>query len=474
MAFFVGVVVWSISSMLLLVVRIPVRPYIVIPLCVCIIGVAYYLNRAAKHEFKKNTLRYIVLSFVYVTVFMLANILVLNTNRIILTPDSFGYSGMGLIIAESGTFPAPGLDAESASGFIHQGNILLPLLWAGSKFFGVDFYFSVFPLAALCFLPAFALLFVVSSNGLGLGMKTRVMLGCVGAMLLGSVPSYWHHAYYLSSGTLTAVFFTMCVSGVWIYRRQGDVRWLVLASLCQICTVLLRTEMLNFSVIPIVMLMGGACRIKRRDYIAFLAPYLLVCVIWQGYKTYQGGMGGFGEHENSLIQLGTLFIFALTYVVIHFRFTRRVLVPLAPCLLVCVLLSYLIFALYFNHTGTVRSIAGLLQALSYPMGWCEGGAWGWIWLTMAVFAVVNCAFIRSKSFVFWGQAVLIYLSMRIILYSLDFMFPDAAINQFNSGNRMLIHILPLGIMGMLHILASALVRGMRHGDSHSETVKMDG
>ena len=460
LAFVIVIALWSVLSLLALLARLPIRLFTVVPLCACIICVVYCLGRRMKPESKSKVRLHVAFFFGYVSLFVLANILVINSNRPILTPDSFSYSGMGLTIAESGTFPSPGLDVKSVVKFTHCGNIMVPLLWAGATFFGVDFYFSVFPLAALLFLPILGLFFFKTSNLPGLGRKSRYLLAVLCAMLLGSVPSYWHHAYYVSSGTLTAVFFGTCMWGIWIYRKQGGIHWLVMASLCQICAVLLRTEMLNFSVIPIVMLMGST-RINRLGYIMFLAPFLFVCFLWQGYKIYYGGLGEVGQHEPAIVQLGTLFMFGMTYLVMHFQWPRRKVAPLASRLLVCFLLFYLIFALYYNHSGTIRSVAGLLKALSYPRGWCEGGPWGWIWLSMAVLCVVNASFVKSRSFVFWGQAVLIYLLMRIILYSLDFLFPNAAINQFNSGNRMLIHVLPLGIAGMAYILESSLVCSMR-------------
>lgn len=447
---FGGFAIWSIISVFVFILHIPYTLAIMLPACLAVSVIGFWIRRDSFNE-KAFWLRRILWFTVYLVALVGVTLVASQTNYLFFTPDSYSYiAGAGALIEQSKSLApgdySPGLVATISSA----GPIALAALWAGSRMFGVEFWYSVIPVAATGFLPTFALLTLKDLEGTVPRRSLRATLALLAALLLLSVPSFLYNSHYLHSNLLTGFFFTFAVVGVSVHRRSRESLWLLIAAVAMSCCILLRTEMVQYAAIPIVLVLGTD-RISPRRYLLFLAPILLVASLSQLLK----GMAGHSTHDPSVLQWGFLGIYAASYTVIHLQWTRKRLAPLAPRATASLLVIIVLYSLYFNHQGMVRSLSGLLHVVSYREGLLEGGAWGGTWLLIGACATLNAAFIRNRVFRLYGFALVVYFAVRAMIYSLPF-FPNVEINQYNSGARILFHILPAAIVGAMHILGSAL------------------
>lgn len=264
--------------------------------------------------------------------------------------------------------------------------------------------------------------------------------------MIATVPAYLYHAYYVNQNLFTSIYFTICIFSVFIYRKQRKRGWLAIAAITLSATVLQRTEMPIFAVIPIVMLMSTK-DLKKNDYRLFLFIFLAISLPWTLFKLYYLGLGKL-SHEWGLIQVIAYALFILSYLIVHFDITRKNIASIAPNIVISFLLIFIITALYYYNERVVNSIGDLLRIISASKGVHN---WGAIWLAIAIFTTIDVSFIKQKDSYFWIKILIIFFSMRVIFYSLGF-----SLNPFSSGSRILIHIMPTGVFYLFFLLAQVL------------------
>jgi len=365
----------------------------------------------------------------------------------IITPDSATLLGVGSILGKSGQIPPTGLSDDMFLGLMKNRIGLLSLILAGGYIFGVKFYNFIFPLSAFYFLPTFALLFFYASEGLNVNKVVRLLLGGCGTLMILSVPAYWYHAYYVHQNLLTSIFYSIAIFSVFIYRDKRDREWLIIGAITLGITPLLRNEMLAFSAIVVAMLMSTP-DLERKDYAMFLFVFFCTFLPMQLLRSYYLGLGRAGVHEWGGIQLAVAFGYLISYFIVHFDITKSKIASAIPNILISALIIFIIIGLYLFHGGVITSIYDLLQIISVSKG---AHNWGVIWLAIAVIIINNISFMHRKDFNFWIQILIFFFSMRILVYSLGFQ-----LNQFSSGSRILLHIMPTGVFYIFFLLASLL------------------
>ncbi len=447
---FAGFAAWSILSIVIFVLRVPYVLPVMLLACLALVAIGITLQKSTLKE--RGFLRQRVTWFaVYLVVFVAVSIAASTTCYLFFTPDSYVYiAGAGALIEQSGSLQPPNCGPELVATMASAGPIALAALWAGSRLFGVEFWYSCVPIAAFWFLAAFTRLTFMDLASTVQQRRQRIILALLASALLLSVPSFLYNSHYLHSNLLTGFFYAFSLVGVSLYRQERTRFWLVFSAVSLSFCLLLRTEMVQYAAIPVALAIGTH-GIRKEEYLAFLLPLLSVGVMSQVLKT----MAGHSGHDPNTIQWGFLGIYALSYVIIHLRWTKVNLAPLVPRAAATLLVLIVLYSLFFNHGGMVRSLSGLLHVVSYREGLLEGGAWGGIWLFIAACAVLNATFVHSRSFRLYGFALIVYFTVRALIYSLPF-FPNVEINQYNSGARILFHILPVAIIGSVHILGASL------------------
>lgn len=449
-AYFFGMALWAVVSTFLIIFSIKICLPTVLSICLAIILLISFFNRDRLKE--TDRLEFIWFP-IYFTVFILINIALFHYNPIVYQPDSIKYIGMGLDIGRSGYFPPPDYmsgDIKIIKYFLQGRMVFLPVIMAGSHLFGVDFYHTIFPLSAVCFLPVFAILFFIATEPLNLKKSSRLLLGVLGALMIVSVPAYLFHAYYINNNLLVSIFFSISILSIFIYRGGKDRTWLFVAAFTLGVTVLQRTEMSFFSVIPIAMLISSR-RLERRDYGMFLLIFLSIAFSWHLYKMSYLGLGKY-YHEWGLLQLATYSMYILSYFIVHFETTKREIAHRAPEILISVLMILIIFPLILDKQGALYSISNLFLIITTSQG---VNGWGAIWLLIMTVTVIEIAVIKKRNCDFWIQTLIIFFAMRILLYSSE-SFLKGANSVFHSGSRILLHILPIGVFFVFYLLANIL------------------
>jgi len=444
LALFAGMMLWSCAVLLLLMVSVPVTPVTAVLFCAAGIGsVVWFFRRNVKVLVAEKAAE--AAAFLSYAICLVMVVLASYTwNYTILTPDSFKYVGIGMDIARSGRFPPPGMDAESVSYFLKGVISFMPALWAGACFFNIDFCFTIFPVSASWFLVVLVILFVRLTDPVAVPWTARWVVGACGAALLASVPSYWHHGCYVSISLFTGIYFTVCIAGVFIYRANRKLVWLVIAGASLSATTLLRREMGIFAAIPVAVLMGTK-GLDRKHYATFMVVFLALSVPWQCYRFRLAGFGD-AHPARALVQVLPYIAYGFSYVLVHFKWCRQKLAVLVPDIMVATLLVFVITFMFVGKRGMLRSVVGLLNIFSSPTGFIEGGDAGFIWLTMLMVGVANLFFLRSDYCNMWLRALVAFFCIRLGIYAFDTFFTNPAVNQYNSGNRMLVHIMPTAVL----------------------------
>lgn len=451
MAFLGGMAIWGIISTLLIVTSVPLSPVTIASAVIVLLVPLYYYNRRLILEPGLSFLsRELFWASIYCSLFISANLLLARYNHTLVIGDSFMYLGIGRDIVISGYFPPPGL--EDWEYFLRSRMSFLATLVAGATFFNIELIRIITPLAALYFAGLLTLLFYQSSEKIDLRPRLRFFIGLVGALLMVTVPGYYlKHAYYINQNLFTAIFFTTSIAAIYIYDIRRESQWLVISAICLGATTLMRTEMNFFAVIPIVALLG-IDDIKRREYALFLFSFVAVALPLQIFIAYKLGMSRH-YHGWPLGQVLVYLVYLTSYFIVHLRSLRSRVAPRAQQLLTAALVVVMLAAA-IGKMNVLGSITDLLSIVVFSEGTVR---WGVIWIAIAAVLVTGTIFNKDKdkSFDYWVHILLAFFMLRIVLYSLG-LFREGSNSQFYSGSRILLHIMPVGIMYMLMVFSKAL------------------
>jgi hypothetical protein len=446
-AFFLGMALWAIGFLFLIVVSIPLNPVTVLAACILVICVVAWLRRRSLVGLAGSLKKELWLFCVYLFLFIMVNIVVFHVNMLHVVGDSFSYIGTGIAVARSGYFPPPGLPNPDILYFVQGRLIFLTALTAGSYFFGVRVHSTIFPLTALYFIPLFIALFYIASESCNQRKWIRLVLGICGAIMIFTLPAYLFHAYYVNNNLFVSVFYTICIFSIFIYAKRRERVWIALSSIALCLTLLQRTEMSLFSLIPISLLISVE-DIDRKDYRLFLLILVSVSLPWFVLKLRYLGLGIY-YHDWGLIHVLVLLAYGLSYAVVHFPFARRYIAPLAPRILIVGLGVLVIGTLYFFNHGGIQSISRLLEVVAASKGAHD---WGVIWLAIGIAVLIGVTFVKKKDLDFWVQALVAFFAMRVIFYALRVFSPS----DFGSGSRIILYILPTGVCYVFLLLGETL------------------
>lgn len=453
MAFFAGVFLWVLSSTVLLVVAVPVTA---LNICLgCGLGLFLLLSIGTRvrpggsFEWPPRKKELLFLG-AYLVLFGTINVAISQFN-FPFTPsaDSSEIMGVGHAIAKTGQFPPPHL--IDWRGYLQSRMVFLPILCAGAEFFGVDFHYTLFPLAAIYLLLALPQLFLCISGEMELSAKAKLGWGFLGSFLLLSDRGFWVHAFFVNNHLLLGFYFTLSVVAIVKYRERKDVFWLVLAAAALATTSLQRNEMAVFAFVPtaIVMSLG---ELDRKHYAVFLLTFLSIAFGWQFYRVAKLG-AGVHIHGWGMAQVGLFCCYLLTYPVVHFELLRNKVARHTPAIFFLLGAALSLAILLLSPARFVASSLCLWDSLTMASVYGEHRYdWGITWIGLAAILLVNAVLVKDPILGLLARSIVLFFMLRVLIFSLP-MFPGIVCN--NSGSRILMHIIPLCGIYVAYALANA-------------------
>jgi|GEM_PF-5849070 hypothetical protein len=333
--------------------------------------------------------------------------------------------------------------------------VFLPVLCAGAEFFGIQFHYSLYPLAAFYLLLALPQLFLCIGGTIRISPKAKFGWGILAALLVLSDRGYWVHAFFVNNHLLLGFYFTLSVIGIIKYRENRQLFWLVIAAMALATTSLQRNEMAVFAFVPTALLMSLE-DLDRKHYAAFLGTFLAIAFGWQFYRVAKLGVG-VHIHGWGMAQVGLFCCYLASYPIVHFQILRKNVARRAPVIFLLLGTALTIGILLFAPSRLVKSSLCLWDSLTMANVYGEHRYdWGILWIGFAAVYLLNLALVKDRVLALLSWGIALFFVLRILIFSLP-MFKGIVCN--NSGSRILMHILPLCGIYVAYALANAFSEG---------------
>lgn len=372
-------------------------------------------------------------------------ILFFKYNLIHLSPDSYRYVLIGHSIEEFGYFNRDYFGWEYA---VKGRMSFLPLIYAVSKFFKIDFFYTLFPITAFVQVLLVPSIVYKLTRDFSEIKYVRYFFCFLSTATIATIPAYWWHAFYVSNNLLVSVCFTISLSLVLIYYEERNIDWLLISAMFLGATSLLRTEMTFFASIVIIILLGLK-NLSRKDYFVFLCIFIVIALPWQLYRIILLGLGRH-THGWGLFQLIAFILYGGSYLFVCFDYMRQIFLANIIKIYLFMLFIVLMIVLTIFSSEAIDSLKYLLTIISQPVAKHN---WSIFWIILSCFFVYDLLFIKSSKTFIFGSAIAIFMTYRVLLYALPFISTNAYLLSAheNSGNRILLHILPVCVIYVCYL-----------------------
>ncbi len=359
-----------------------------------------------------------------VAILALATTLALRWNLSLLSVDSF-------TLIESGFAFARITDAQHLGlGFLHSRPISAPLLHATADVAGVEYLYFLMPVVSLAFLVTLAVAVMKAVMLLGRSPRVAAVATFLGMTWLLTCYFVVYQLFYIHVNWMAAMYVLLFFFTAWMALQTEDRCWFALAAAAAFAFVLARVEAPLFMALFLCFLAtqegGGERRIWPILAMALPAALWCLCVC-----AILGDAGGIVDRTRLLVMVGGLLAsIALAWCMRYGGFQRRAWWLQMAGLAVLVAVFLLMLLARPEHM-LEKSRLHVLNALLV-------GGWSTAWILVAALALAAPLLGRMpyQGFVWFG--VVGYL---IVTFDLTY-FGYWRQGWGDSGNRMLIHVLP--------------------------------
>ena len=335
--------------------------------------------------------------------------------------------------------------------------IFLPALNNFGNLLGLSFLDIFIPTNSIFFMILFLNILLYFFDFQNIKKNKLTLFFCfVALMTLITNKVYIQHSFYFHTNFLTMVYFTLGVMGVAVYIRDYNTNVLLFGIFFLALTILIRKEMLLFSLIPLIYLnyKNLLPNFKYKVFIfaiyffvGFLYRLLLVFLFFLNEKYLSLSFSSHGGHVVVILMLLSLIILVFMRPFDLFPKKNRFL------FIISILLLFLIILYFKSSKDTVDTLNALMNLLKKKY-------WGNIWLitfaTLCLFylnELINKKLNFSNQLIkknniaivdFLGFVVSIFFVLRVYLYILYGSIADKFF--YDSGNRILITVFPISII----------------------------
>lgn len=365
--------------------------------------------------------------------------------------DSFAYLERGLGMARIGD------QAYGGVGFLQARGLFGAMLHAATDLAGVEYLYFVMPVLSLAGLATLAVAIVEALRRLG---RSRRVAALAAALSLGCLVSSYFVAYQLvllHVNWLAALYLLLFFFCAWMALELREDRWLALSAVALFAFVLLRVEGALFAAAFVAFLAvepREPARRPRWPVLALVLPALLWCGV-TAMLLLGEQPGRIAGRPRLLLMGGALVLAGILSGWAGTPVARRWLPGLRWAGLLGLGLGLLVlFALaperMFDRTGTLLENALFI------------GRWSSAWALVGALLLAGrwLAPVPHQGFVLFGL-----LAYGLLLLALSYVAPWRA-GWFDSGNRMLTHVLP-SVAWLLALKAGAIVPAARGRDAQA-------
>jgi len=354
--------------------------------------------------------------------------------------DSFAYLERGLGMARIAD------RAYGGVGFLQARGLFGAMLHAPTDLAGVEYLYFVIPVLGLAGFATLATAIVEALRRLGrsrrvAGLAAALSLGCLGSSYFVAYQGVLLHVNWLVSSYLLLFFFC-----AWMALELREDRWLALSAVALFAFVLLRVEAALFAAAFVAFLAVEPREEARRPRWPVLA-LVLPALLWCGVSAVLLGdePGRISDRPRLLLMGGALAIAGLLGCWACTPAARRWLPRLAGIGLAGLAIGLLVLFGLAPQRMLERSGTLLDNALLR-------GSWSSAWALVGALALAGrwLAPVPHQGFVRCGL-----LAYGLLLLGLSYVAPWRP-GWFDSGNRMLGHVLP-SLAWLLAVRAGAIV-----------------
>jgi hypothetical protein len=327
--------------------------------------------------------------------------------------------------------------------------IFVPALHGTGMLFGMDEMFAIYPLTGIWFLGLLgAIVFTALPHvGITSGSK-RFLLACLSAFALCSIGAYARHSFYVGDNLFSAIFFTVAVIGLYLYRLEKSRDWLTISGIFLGFFVLMRMENIFVSIIPILLFYWADSKRLKVDHITFFGLFYVIVLPWFIYgffviiRIWGHEIIAFEDKGPKLLAVMVIaFAFFGLLLLLHLYYLYganwdKVRVKI-PKWLISSFVLFLLLGTYLLPKHTAESIYNTIINL---IGSSE---WGITWVCFLAFLFIIAMFSKSKEKEFFMIAIV----PTVILFFLTvYGRTPFRIGLGDSFNRMVLHVVPLIII----------------------------
>lgn len=378
----------------------------------------------------------VTLVFVWVTFF--------NGTR--LTKDSIRYLIIAASLESSGSLPTIG-----ASDILKR-MLAIPVLHTPGIAAGAGYSKAITPLSGV--LTCTALLWIGSRalSRFKVSGKHQIMAAGLVLFLLLSTNRIIYMFWYVNGHMFFALFLLTAVGTVWLSLTERQPGYLFPASLAFASLAVLRPEGAMISAVFLTPLLASP-EVSRRNKVLTTLPFGLAALFWYGVMLpsyLPANAGAF----NAIVP-GYLFLafgMCLLAVSADWPPLRRCM-PAMPWVIV-VLLAVVLLVLDQIDRDIFRASLNALVTNARPGG---KGLWMGLWAALAITALGGAFMANSKDRAVLLAGILAFFLLLLVFPSLR--SHHYRVGESDSGNRMLLHIVPVVVLFIYVIVGNALSVG---------------
>lgn len=438
LSFIVGVLLWSLVSVLIVCIGIPFKWYSVAILCLLVLVTLFFVLRPRKLA-KDEVVFYIKTFVIYASLaFFFASLCVFRFSY-----DSYMYVNTGHKVAKLGYLHHDLI--EIVSGF----SLFTSMLFSPAIFFNYDFSQGLYILlnAQFTIFIGYAIFDVLRDK---LGVKKSIIAGVFSVLAVASSSIYFEMMYWPLSNLLTAMtLFLMIYFGQSALRKDQSIN-MMLSAFFGMCFVLIRSE--NMLLYICIMFLMTLCDINKKYLALHLGSVAFALAMWYFRFFMVAGLdfseGAFLTMERAagvMLVFGAFIAFVLLFNKIKIIYKNKKLLEkifFATFIFVIVVLSIMKFD--FFKVNTISTFVNMFY----------DGSWATAIIIFMSLYLIRWTFGDKANF--YDKTVLVFILFHIVIFLLRAM--PLRIGFGDSGSRYFAHILPIMIYSIAVSLTGSLAK----------------